>query len=57
MRTPLIFIHRQYFIVVIKDRSLQLWDLKNLTVLREMPSSLNSITALVSFAKRDDGWR
>ncbi|XP_015757943.1 PREDICTED: WD repeat-containing protein 11-like, partial [Acropora digitifera] len=37
---------RQYFIVIIKDRSLQLWDLKNLTVLREMPSSFNSITAL-----------
>lgn len=37
---------RQYFLVVIKDRSLQLWDLKNLTVLREMPSNFNSVTAL-----------
>lgn len=38
---------RQYFLVIIKDRPLQLWDLKNLTVLREMPSNFSSITALV----------
>lgn len=37
---------RQYFLVVIKDRPLQLWDLKNLTVLREMPSNFPSVTAL-----------
>ncbi|CAH3181969.1 unnamed protein product [Porites lobata] len=37
---------RQYFIVIIKDRPLQLWDLKNLTVLREMPSNFSSVTAL-----------
>lgn len=37
---------RQYFLVIIKDRPLQLWDLKNLTVLREMPSNFSSITAL-----------
>ena len=33
--------------VIIKDRPLQLWDLKNLTVLREMPSNFSSVTALV----------
>ena len=50
-----IFIHRQYFLVVIKDRSLQLWDLKNLTVLREMPSNFNSVTALVCFIELNNG--
>lgn len=37
---------RQYFLVIIKDRPLQLWDLKNLTMLREMPSNFSSVTAL-----------
>ena len=39
---------RQYFFVIIKDKPMQLWDLKNVTVLREMPPSFPTVTVLVS---------
>ncbi|KXJ05597.1 WD repeat-containing protein 11, partial [Exaiptasia diaphana] len=37
---------RQYFFIAFKDRPLQLWDLKNLCVLKELPRNFPNITAL-----------
>lgn len=38
---------RQYFFVVFKDKPMQLWDLRGLTVIREMSRSFPNISALV----------
>ncbi|XP_075222794.1 WD repeat-containing protein 11-like [Lycorma delicatula] len=37
---------RQYFVVVMKDGPFELWDLKNLTLLRTMPKKFPFVTAL-----------
>ena len=36
----------QYFIVLLKDRPFELWDLKSLSVIREMPGTFPSVSAL-----------
>ena len=43
-----LFCCRQYFILTFKDKPLELWDMKTLTILREMSSKLPIPTALVS---------
>lgn len=48
MFTSCTFFFRQYFILSFKDKPLELWDLKTLTILREMSSKMPSATALVS---------
>ncbi|EDO36880.1 predicted protein [Nematostella vectensis] len=37
---------KQYLFIVFKDKPIQLWDLKNLTVLKEMPKNFPSIVSL-----------
>ena len=43
-----ICICRQYFAVVYKEKPLEIWDLKNLCLLREMSPHFPLISALVS---------
>ena len=37
---------KQYFCLLIKDRPLEVWDVKTLTLLRQMPKTFPAITAL-----------
>ncbi|XP_038045535.1 WD repeat-containing protein 11-like isoform X5 [Patiria miniata] len=37
---------KQYFIVMLKEKPFEIWDLKNRTILREMPASFPVVTAL-----------
>ncbi|XP_033632855.1 WD repeat-containing protein 11-like isoform X3 [Asterias rubens] len=37
---------KQYFIVMLKEKPFEIWDLKNRTMLREMPTSFPIVTAL-----------
>ncbi|XP_022080580.1 WD repeat-containing protein 11-like isoform X4 [Acanthaster planci] len=37
---------KQYFIVMLKEKPFEIWDLKNRTILREMPANFPIITAL-----------
>lgn len=39
---------RQYFIIIYKEKPLEIWDLKNLCLLREMPANFPILSALVS---------
>ena len=36
----------QYFIVLLKDRPFELWDLKSLNIIREMPGNFPPVTTL-----------
>ena len=40
-------INRQYFVVMFKERPFEIWDLRSLSVLREMPANFPVVTALV----------
>ena len=41
------FFYRQYFIIIYKEKALEIWDLKNLSLLREMSAQFPLISALV----------
>ena len=43
----LLFIFRQYFVIVFKEKPFELWDLRSGTLLREMPRNFPHVTALV----------
>jgi hypothetical protein len=44
-----VYYYRQYFVVILKDGPFELWDLRNLCILRTMPKKFPTVSALVSF--------
>jgi hypothetical protein len=44
----LFFLFRNYFLVLFKNKSAELWDATNLCQLREFPGNFPTITAFVS---------
>lgn len=41
------FLFRQYLVVVFRDKPLELWDIRTGTLLREMAKNFPTVTALV----------
>lgn len=44
-----IFVLRQYLVVVFRDKPLELWDIRTGTLLREMARNFPTVTALVKY--------
>ena len=47
-------LHRQYMIIALKDKPIEMWNLKTMTLLRQMPKKFPYVSAIVGTVEFKD---